>query len=285
MNRVTLTLKCPDRPGLIASITEFVFENGGNIINLDQHTDTELLMFFMRIEWDFSKFQIPKSKLEKKLQDFLSYKNIANAEYKLVFSEQKPRLALFVSRHDHCFWDLLLRHQSGELNCEIPLIISNHENLRPVADYFGIDYQVIKITSETKEKGEKRELELLKSYQIDFITLARYMQILTEKIIAQYPHKIINIHHSFLPAFKGANPYKRAHQRGVKVIGATAHFVTVDLDQGPIISQDVVPVSHKESVKELIIKGRDVERLVLREAVKLFIDNRIFVHDNRTFIL
>lgn len=284
MKAVTLKISCKDRPGLIAQITRFVYENNGNFINLDQHTDVDLNMFFMRAEWDLANFKIKDQDLNNHLLGFFK-ENKINADYKLCFSEYRPKMALFVSKYEHCFWDLLLRQKSGDLKCDIPLVISNHKNLEQIAKSFGKDFYHIPINAENKNEAEKKEIELFKKYKIDFIVLARYMQILTNKILDRYENKIINIHHSFLPAFKGANPYGKAYERGVKIIGATAHFVTQDLDKGPIITQDVISVSHKENVNDLIVKGKDVEKLVLSKAIKLFIENRIFVYKNRTMIL
>lgn len=284
MDTIIFKLTCEDKKGIIAKISSFIFENSGNIVNLDQYTDKEKNLFFMRLEWEEQGFKINEEKICPELKNFLSINNI-NGDFEVYYSKNLQKLAIFVSKYDHCLFDLLLRHKSGELKCEIPLIISNHEELEKVAAYFNIDFHYLPVDSRNKEEAEKKQLELLKRCKIDFIVLARYMQIISSNFISFYPNKIINIHHSFLPAFKGAKPYHQAFERGVKIIGATSHFVTEQLDQGAIILQDIINVTHKDNVDSLIIKGRDIERRVLSEAVKLYIENRIFLCENRTIIL
>lgn len=285
MKTITLKIAAPDQKGLVARITNFIFQNNGNILNLDQHTDSEGGRFFMRVEWDATAFKIAeKAAARAAFGAFLAQENI-QADWQMFFPDERPRVAIFVSRFTHCLWDLLLRHKSGEFVCDIALIISNHEDARPVAETFGIPYEVVPITVENKKEAEKYEIALLKKLKVDLIVLARYMQVLTADFLAEFEARMINIHHSFLPAFKGAEPYQRAYKRGVKVIGATAHFLTEELDRGPIITQDVTRITHRDTVKDLITKGRDTERLVLSEAVKFFVQNRIFLYDGRTVIL
>jgi len=284
METIILKLTCEDKKGIIAKISSFIYEHSGNIVNLDQYTDKEKNLFFMRLEWEEAGFNIDEKKINSKFNNFLSKNNI-NGEFNIYFSKNLQKLSIFVSKYDHCLFDLLLRHKSGELKCEIPLIISNHEDLESIAKYFNIDFHYLPVDTQNKEEAEKKQIDLLKKYKIDFIVLARYMQIISSKFISFYPNKIINIHHSFLPAFKGAKPYHQAYERGVKIIGATSHFVTEQLDQGAIIIQDIIHVTHKDDIDSLIIKGRDIERRVLSEAVKLYIDNRIFLCENRTIIL
>lgn len=284
MQTTILKLTCADRPGLIAVLSQFIFQNKGNVVNLDQHTDTRDGKFYMRIEWDMEHFVFNKESTHAAFQDFLKREGI-DAEWQITFSDQKMRMAILVSKEDHCLWDILLRHRAGELHCDIPLVISNHPDVRSTVESFGIAFEHVPLDNSNKAELEQREFELLSQYNIDFVVLARYMQILSANFIARFPNKIINIHHSFLPAFKGSDPYRQAHDRGVKVIGATAHFASEDLDQGPIITQDVAHVSSKEDVESLKIKGRDIERLVLAKALKLFTQHRIFVQDNRTLIV
>ena len=277
-----LLIHCPDRKGLVAAVTRFLYDNGGNILDLEQHVDAEDEQFFMRIEWDLDGFRIPGEEIGGEFQDSLG--QYFQMNWNLHFSDEKPKMAIFVSRLSHCLYDLLSRWQSGEWRVDIPVIISNHEDLKPVSDQFGIDYHTIPITKAEKRAQEKQELELLREYDIDFIVLARYMQILTGEFIDHYPNRIINIHHSFLPAFPGARPYHSAHNRGVKIIGATSHYATEELDAGPIIEQDVVQVSHKHSVEDLIRKGRDLEKVVLARAVWAHIRRKILVYKNRTIV-
>jgi formyltetrahydrofolate deformylase len=282
VNRSILLIHCPDQTGIIAIISDFIYRNNGNIIYLDQHVDTENKVFFMRVEWDLEGFIIPKEKLHDYFQTLIADR--FQMQFRLYFTHQIPRMAIFVSKMSHCLDDLLARTHSGEWNIEIPLIISNHPDLKPVADRFNIDFYHLPITPENKELQELKQIELLETYSINFIVLARYMQIVSENIISKYQHKIINIHHSFLPAFPGAKPYHSAHKRGVKIIGVTSHYVTEELDAGPIIEQDVARVTHKETVNDLIRKGRDLEKIVLSRAVWYHINRRILAYDNRTVV-
>lgn len=280
--KTTILIHCPDQSGIISTVTHFIHSNKGNIVYLDQHVDKEAGVFFMRIESDFntSSFSIDSFKNEFD-------KNIAKnyqMKWRIYSSDSKPKMALFVSKYNHCLYDLLSRFNSGELEIEIPFIISNHNDLHYIAEQFNIPFYHIPVTKETKIDAENQQLQLLKDHKIDFIVLARYMQIVTSKIISCYPNKIINIHHSFLPAFAGAKPYHAAFERGVKIIGATCHYVTKELDAGPIIEQDVTTVSHSHSIKDFIAKGRDLEKIVLSRGVKLHIQRKTMVYNNKTVI-
>jgi len=277
-----MLIHCPDQKGIVVSVTEFIFKNKGNILYLDQHVDTEKGVFFMRATWDLKDFAIPAEKIGEYFDTLVGKRY--NMEWKLYFSDDKPRMALFVSKLPHCLYDILSRVQAGEWQVDIPLIISNHAELKIVAEQFGIPYHVFPISKETKAQQEAAELDILKQHDIDFIVLARYMQILTDGFVEHYKNRIINIHHSFLPAFPGAKPYHSAYDRGVKVIGATSHYVTPDLDAGPIIEQDVTRVSHADAVEDLVRKGRDLEKLVLSRAIWYHIQRKILVYDNRTVI-
>jgi formyltetrahydrofolate deformylase len=277
-----LLIHCPDKQGLLAMVTEFINKNNGNILYLDQHVDREEKLFYMRVEWELAKFNIPKDKIADYFETLIAHKN--EMIFELHFSEEKPRMAIFVSKMSHCLFDILARYTAGEWNVGIPLIISNHPDMAPVAEGFGIDYHVFPINKTNKEELELKELALLKEYNIDFIVLARYMQIISDDFINHYPHRIINIHHSFLPAFVGAKPYHAAYERGVKIIGATSHYVTPELDAGPIIKQEVAHVSHKDTVNDLIAKGRDLEKIVLSKAVNKHIERKILVYNNRTVV-
>ncbi len=278
----TLLLHCPDKPGILAQITNFITINGGNIVDLDQYVDHVEQVFFARIEWELKGFTIPRDKI----LDYFStlYAQKYGMVLRLYFSDIRPRMAIFVSKLSHCLYDMLARHQAGEWNCEIPLIISNHPDLQPVAERFGIPFYVCPVTKENKAEQEARELELLRKEQVSFIVLARYMQVLSGQIIEAFPDRIINIHHSFLPAFAGAKPYHQAWERGVKIIGATSHYVTTELDAGPIIEQDVVRITHKDTPADLAFKGRDLEKIVLSRAVKKHMDRKILTYKNRTVI-
>ncbi|MDB9420120.1 formyltetrahydrofolate deformylase [Microcystis aeruginosa] len=276
----TLLISCPDQIGLVAKIANFIYANGGNIIHADQHTDFSAGLFLMRIEWQLEGFNLPRGMIEPA---FAAIAKPLQASWCLHFSDTVPRLAIWVTKQDHCLLDLLWRQQAGEIRAEIPLIISNHRELQSVANQFGIEFYHLPITAETKIEQEARQLELLREYRIDLVILAKYMQVLTPDFINFFPN-IINIHHSFLPAFAGANPYQRAYDRGVKIIGATAHYITADLDQGPIIEQDVVRVSHRDTVGDLIRQGKDLERVVLARAVRLHLQNRVLVYANRTVV-
>ena len=276
----TLLISCPDQIGLVAKIANFIYANGGNIIHADQHTDFSAGLFLMRIEWQLEGFNLPRGMIEPA---FAAIAKPLQASWCLHFSDTVPRLAIWVTKQDHCLLDLLWRQQAGEIRAEIPLIISNHRELHSVANQFGIDFYHLPVTAETKIEQEARQLELLREYRIDLGILAKYMQVLSPDFINFFPN-IINIHHSFLPAFAGANPYQRAYDRGVKIIGATAHYITADLDQGPIIEQDVVRVSHRDTVGDLIRQGKDLERVVLARAVRLHLQNRVLVYANRTVV-
>ena len=277
-----ILLHCPDRPGIISDVTNFITVNQGNIIYLDQYVDRVENIFFMRIEWELEGFSIP----EEKIEDFFAtlYGQKYGMYFRIYFSDQKPRMAIFVSKMSHCIYDLLARYSAGEWDVEIPLIISNHEDMRPVAEQFGIPYHCLPITKENKAEQEEREMQLLRENGITFIVLARYMQVISEQMIEQYRHKIINIHHSFLPAFIGAKPYHAAFERGVKIIGATAHYITNELDAGPIIEQDVVRVTHKDTIETLVNKGKDLEKIVLSRAVQKHIERKILTYKNKTVI-
>ncbi|AFZ59971.1 formyltetrahydrofolate deformylase [Anabaena cylindrica FACHB-243] len=276
----TLLISCPDQRGLVAKIANFIYSNGGNIIHADQHTDFAAGLFLTRLEWQLDGFNLPRDLIAKA---FNAIAQPLNAKWELHFSDTVPRLAIWVSRQDHCLFDLIWRQRSKEFHAEIPLIISNHPHLQDVAEKFGIDYHYIPITKENKKEQEIKQLELLQQYKIDLVVLAKYMQIVSADFIRQFP-QIINIHHSFLPAFIGANPYHRAFERGVKIIGATAHYATADLDAGPIIEQDVVRVSHRDEVDDLVRKGKDLERVVLARSVRLHLQNRVLVYGNRTVV-
>jgi formyltetrahydrofolate deformylase len=277
----TLLVSCPDQRGLVAKIANFIYSNGGNIIHADQHTDFAAGLFLTRIEWQLDEFNLPRELIGPA---FNAIAQPLQANWQLHFSDTVPRIAIWVSRQDHCLFDLIWRHRAKEFSAEIPLIISNHPDLKDVAAQFGIDYHHIPITKDNKPDQEAKQLELLRQYNIDLVVLAKYMQILSAEFIAQFPKSIINIHHSFLPAFVGANPYHKAYERGVKIIGATAHYVTADLDAGPIIEQDVVRVSHRDEVADLIRKGKDLERVVLARGVRLHLQNRVLVYGNRTVV-
>lgn len=282
MNNAILLLHCPDKPGLISELTNFITVNNGNIIYLDQYVDHTEEQFFMRMEWELDKFLIPQEKISEYFNTLYAAKH--QMQFTIFFREQKPRMALFVSKMSHCFYDIMARYIAGEWDVEIPLIVSNHEDLRPAADRFGIPYHVFPITKDNKAELEPKEMELLKQNNIDFIVLARYMQIISEDMINAYPQRIINIHHSFLPAFIGAKPYHQAYTRGVKLIGATSHYVTTELDAGPIIEQDVVRISHKDTIQDLINKGKDLEKIVLSHAVQKHIEHKILAFKNKTVI-
>ncbi|PIF02261.1 MAG: formyltetrahydrofolate deformylase [Draconibacterium sp.] len=281
-NTAILLIYCPDKQGILATVTEFLNKNRGNIIYVDQHVDREEKIFYMRVEWELENFAIPVEKIGEYFDTLIA--RSLKMVWKLYFSDVTPRMALFVSKMPHCLFDILARYTAGEWDVEIPLIISNHEKLKPVAERFDIDFYHIPISKANKHEQEKKEIELLKKHKIDFMVLARYMQILSEDFVKQYPNRIINIHHSFLPAFAGAKPYHAAHERGVKIIGATSHYVTSDLDAGPIIEQDVTRCSHIDTVQKLTRKGRDLEKIVLSQAVYKHLQRKILVYENRTVV-
>ncbi len=277
-----LLLHCPDKQGLLAEVTNFIMINKGNIVYLDQYVDRVENVFFMRIEWELEEFLIPKEKIYDYFNTMFAQKY--DMDFRLYFSDVKPRMAIFVSKMSHCLYDMLSRYAMGEWNVEIPLIISNHPDLKPVAEQFGIPFHVFPITKENKAEMEQAEMELLEENRVNFIVLARYMQVISENMIKAYPNKIINIHHSFLPAFVGAKPYHAAFARGVKIIGATSHYVTTDLDAGPIIEQDVVRITHKDTLNDLVNKGKDLEKIVLSRAVQKHIERKILSYHNKTVI-
>lgn len=282
MNKITILIYCKDRPNIIASVTNFISKNGGNIVYIDQHVDREQDIFFMRLESEFISESFSTVNFKSFFKSELADK--FNMKWRIYSSEKKPKMALFISKYDHCLYDLLGRYNSGELNLEIPFIISNHNDLKPIADNFKIPFYHIPVTKETKQEAEEKQLQLLQEHHVDFIVLARYMQIISGKLIDKYPNKIINIHHSFLPAFVGAKPYHSAYKRGVKIIGATSHYVTEELDAGPIIEQDVTRVTHTHAIIDLIAKGRDLEKIVLANAVKLHANRKVMVFNNKTII-
>lgn len=282
MTTAKLLLHCPDKPGILAEVTDFITVNKGNIIYLDQYVDRVEEVFFMRIEWELKDFLVPQEKIEDYFETLYAQKYDMN--FRLYFSDVKPRMAIFVSKMSHCLFDMLARYTAGEWNVEIPLIISNHPDMQHVAERFGIPFYLFPITKETKEEQEQKEMELLAKHKITFVVLARYMQVISEQMINAYPNKIINIHHSFLPAFVGAKPYHAAFERGVKIIGATSHYVTTELDAGPIIEQDVVRITHKDSVEELVNKGKDLEKIVLSRAVQKHIERKVLAYKNKTVI-
>ncbi|MBE6328754.1 MAG: formyltetrahydrofolate deformylase [Bacteroidales bacterium] len=277
-----LLIHCPDKQGILAAVTDFINVNKGNIVYLDQHVDYVQNTFFMRVEWDLKDFIIPRDKIEEYFRTL--YANKYDMVFTLNFSDVKPRMAIFVSKMSHCLFDILSRYLDGGLNVEIPMIVSNHADLQWIGEKFGIPFHVFPITKENKLEQEKKEMELLRNERVDFIVLARYMQIISEDMINAFPNNIINIHHSFLPAFIGAKPYHAAYERGVKIIGATSHYVTTELDAGPIIEQDVVRVTHKDTVKTFIHKGQDLEKIVLSRAVEKHIDRKVLAFKNRTVV-
>ncbi len=284
MANAILLLHCPDRQGIITEVTRFITENHGNIVYLDQHVDTVEHHLFMRIEWELDGFYIPRSEIAQRLDRLFSERYRMDAS--VYFDDDIPRMAIFVSRMSHCLYDLLARYRAGEWNVEIPCIVSNHEDLRYAADQFGIPFHVVPIgkEAEQRQEAERRTMELLRKEGVSFIVLARYMQIIGDGMIDAYPHHIINIHHSFLPAFIGAKPYHQAYERGVKIIGATSHYVTRELDAGPIIEQDIVRISHKDTPESLVRKGRDLEKIVLSRAVTKHIERKILTYKNKTII-
>ena len=281
-NTAILLMHCPDQKGLVAAVTDFLHKNNGNIISLDQHVYQSANRFFMRVEWSLEGFAIPENKIEDYFGTLIGQKY--QMEWQLHFTNRRPRLAIFVSKMSHCLYDILQRCMSGEWQVDIPVIISNHENLRYIAERFDIPFEVFPINKDNKKEQEQKEIALMKEKGVDFIVLARYMQILSDDFIQAFPNKVINIHHSFLPAFKGAKPYHSAFNRGVKVIGATSHYVTADLDEGPIIEQDVRRISHKDSVKDLIRVGKDLEKVVLARAIHLELQHKILPFENKTIV-
>ena len=277
----TLLISCPDQKGLVAAIADFLLRHNANILHADQHQDAELKLFLMRVEWDLAGFNLAEPDFEP------AFRPIAEKfqmNWRLALSGVRPKLAIFVSKYDHCLADLLYRHQANELHCEIPLIVSNHADTRWMAEAYHIPFQHVEVTKDAKHEAERDQLALLRHHHIDFIVLARYMQVLSPEFIRHFPNRIINIHHSFLPAFHGARPYHRAYERGVKLIGATSHYVTETLDDGPIIEQDVARISHRDQIDDLVQKGADLEKIVLSRAVRWHVDNRVLVYANKTVV-
>jgi len=277
----TLLVSCPDRRGLVAALAQLLYGHGANILAAAQHTDAEAKQFFQRIHFDLSEIHTDRVALEKAVAEVAQRFDM---KWSIHYGSERKRMAIFVSGYDHCLYDLLLRHRAGELFCDIPVIVSNHPELAGVANWFGVDYRVFAIDKQNKREQEEREVALLEELRIDLVVLARYMQILSGEFIARFPSRIINIHHSFLPAFVGGKPYHQAYERGVKLIGATAHYATTDLDEGPIIEQDVIRTSHSDSPDDLVRKGRDVERNVLSRAVRWHLDDRVLVYGNKTVV-
>jgi formyltetrahydrofolate deformylase len=276
-----LLIQCPDQKGLDATIADFIYRNGGNILHFEQHQAGEERFYLARIEWELKDFQLDLKDFPEKFRPIAEKFSM---KWRTLLSSHRPRVAIFVSKHDHCLVDLLYRQRNGELACDIALIISNHLDARRHAEFYGIPYHVVPVTKENKPEAERKELELLRKNGIDLIVLARYMQVLSSDFIGRYPQQIINIHHSFLPAFVGAKPHLQAFDRGVKLIGATAHYVTDVLDDGPIIEQGVARISHRDTLEDLVEKGRDLERVVLSHAVRWHIENRILLYGNKTII-
>ena len=280
-NTATLLITCPDTKGIVAAIANFLYQHNANILHADQHQDAENSLFLMRVEWDLKDFSLDEASFAKAFEVIAkTYK----MTWELKFSKDKSRMAIMVSQYDHCLADLLHRYKNNELQCDIPLIISNHLDTQKLADFYGIPFFHIPVEKDKKKEAEAKQFALFEKYQVDFIVLARYMQILSEDFVRRYPQRVINIHHSFLPAFIGARPYHRAFERGVKLIGATSHYVTEVLDEGPIIEQDIDRISHRDQVEDLIQKGRDLERIVLSKAVRWHIENRILIYANKTVI-
>jgi len=280
-NTSVLLISCPDRKGLVATVSDFVFRHNGNILHTDEHTDGELGRFLMRVEWDSDGFGLAPQNFAKA---FAPIAERFEMQWRVAQSNERPRMAIFVSKYDHCLADLLYRQQSGELACEIPLIVSNHPDCKKLAEFYGIPYVVIPVTRDSKQHAEAEQLRLLREHKIDLIVLARYMQVLSTEFIREYPSRIINIHHSFLPAFIGAKPYHQAFERGVKLIGATSHYVTEVLDDGPIIEQDVARISHRDALDDLLQKGRDLEKVVLSRGVRWHLENRVLLYGNKTVV-
>jgi formyltetrahydrofolate deformylase len=280
-NTATLLITCPDAKGIVAAIADFLHQHNANILHADQHQDAENNLFLMRVEWDLAGFNLEEASFNAA---FAVIADKFSMQWQLKLSQHKARVAIMVSQYDHCLADLLHRHKSGELACEIPLVISNHRDTEKLVQFYGVDFHYIAVTKDNKAEAEAAQFKLFDEYNIDLIVLARYMQILSPDFVSRYPQRIINIHHSFLPAFIGARPYHRAFERGVKLIGATGHYVTEVLDEGPIIEQGIERISHRDQVEDLIQKGRDLERVVLSKAVRWHIENRILLYANKTVI-
>ena len=277
----TLLVSCPDQRGIVAALAQLLYGHGANILDADQHTDPLAGQFFQRIRFDLSQIHTDRTALEHAIGEVAARFQMT---WRIAHGRTPKRMAIFVSSYDHCLYDLLLRHRAGELACEIPLILSNHPDLKRVADQFGVAFEVFPITRDNKREQEEREMLRIEELQIELLVLARYMQVLSSEFVARHPGRIINIHHSFLPAFMGSKPYHQAHSRGVKLIGATAHYATTELDEGPIIDQDVARCSHSDSVDDLVRKGRDLEKVVLARAVRLHLEGRVLVYGNKTVV-
>jgi formyltetrahydrofolate deformylase len=277
----TLLVSCPDQRGIVAALAQLLYGHGANILDADQHTDALAGQFFQRIRFDLSQIHTDRTSLEGAIREVAARFQMS---WRIAYGRAPKRMAIFVSKYDHCLYDLLLRHRAGELACEIPLILSNHPDLKRVADQFDLPFEVFPITRDNKHEQEAREMRRIEEEQIELLVLARYMQVLSGEFVARHAGRIINIHHSFLPAFMGSRPYHQAHSRGVKLIGATAHYATTDLDEGPIIDQDVARCSHRDSIEDLVRKGRDLEKVVLARAVRLHLDDRILVYGNKTVV-
>ncbi|WP_028533990.1 formyltetrahydrofolate deformylase [Paludibacterium yongneupense] len=277
----TLLINCPDKKGLVAAIANFLMTYNASIMHADQHQDGAENLFLMRVEWSLQGFTLPMSDFAAAFQPIAEEHHM---EWKVSVSERKPRMAIFVSRYEHCLADLLHRWRIGELGCDIPLVIANHEECRRLVEFNGIPFHVIPVTRENKQEAEAEQFRLLDEAGVDLVVLARYMQVLSGDFVKRYPNRVINIHHSFLPAFDGAKPYHRAFARGVKLIGATSHYVTEQLDEGPIIEQEVTRISHRDEVEDLVQKGRDLEKVVLSRAVRWHLENRILSYSNKTVV-
>lgn len=280
-NTAILLIDCPDRKGIVAGVGEFLYRHDANILHADQHQDGERGLFLMRVEWDLTGFALDHADFTRK---FAAVADRFGMRWRLERADRPQRVALFVSKYDHCLADLLYRHQAGELACDIPLIVSNHADAEQWARFYGIQLHVVPVEKGNKEEAERQQIYLLLRHDIDLVVLARYMQVLSPRFVEKFPHRIINVHHSFLPAFSGARPYHRAFERGVKLIGATSHYVTDELDEGPIIEQDVVRISHRDGLDDLLQKGRDLEKVVLSRAVRWHIDHRVLVYDRKTVV-
>ena len=281
MNHAILLISCPDQKGITASVTGFIAQNNGNIVHADQHIDEQTNTFFMRVEWDLAGFKIPSDQIEDAFHKLSQSFKITGHLY---FTSRKIRTAIYVSRHLHCLYDLMYRYKSGQLDCEIPLIISNHREAQALADEARIPFHHFEVFKENKLEQERRQLDILKKEKIDLIILARYHQILSREFVNRFPDRIINIHHSFLPAFAGKNPYAQAYDKGVKIIGATSHYVIEALDEGPIIEQDTARVTHRDSLEDVVRKGEDLERVVLSRAVRWHLDRKILCYGHKTVV-
>lgn len=282
MNKAILLIQCPDQKGIVAEVSRFLYSYNGNILEIDQHVDEELSLFFMRAAWELDSFSIQKDEIATKFENEVA--SNFQMDFKLHFNMPRPRMAIFVSKLSHCLFDILGRHHGGQLEVDIPLVISNHQDLKSIVEAFGIPFYHIPVTSSTKNEAEEKQMDLLHKYRVDFVVLARYMQIVSGDFIKNFPNRIINIHHSFLPAFVGAKPYHAAYERGVKIIGATAHYVTEELDAGPIIEQEVARVRHHNTISDLVQIGQDVEKVTLSKAIKYHLDRKVLAFKNKTII-